>query len=135
MATSAINSITPGLTQNQGINGLDVQSLLKIVLTQLTYQDPLKPVDTAQFVSQLAQFTTLEQTRQLTDKVDNLLLVQASNQAVGLLGKSVDLDSQSGKINGIVKAITFANGQPQLTIDANGQITTNVSLSQISQIR
>jgi flagellar basal-body rod modification protein FlgD len=118
--------------------GLDLQSLLRIILTQLTYQDPLKPVDNFQFMSQLAQFTSLEQTRQLSDRVDNLLLVQASTQAVGLLGRQVDVASGPTNVttSGVVKAITFKSGQPLLTIESSvGQILTNISPSQIVQVR
>lgn len=118
--------------------GLDLQSLLRIILTQLTYQDPLKPVDNFQFMSQLAQFTSLEQTRQLAEKVDNLLLVQASTQAVGLLGKQVDLVAEQGAVaeSGTVQAISFKSGQPLVTLrTADGRVITDVSPSQIGQVR
>lgn len=118
--------------------GLDLQSLLRIILTQLTYQDPLKPVDNFQFMSQLGQFTALEQTRQLAEKVDNLLVVQASTQAVGLLGKQVDLIADQGAVaeSGTVQAISFRTGQPLLTLrTADGRVITDVSPSQIGQVR
>jgi flagellar basal-body rod modification protein FlgD len=136
----AIDSVGAASSVNTRIDslGLDLQSLLKIILTQLTYQDPLKPVDNFEFMSQLAQFTGLEQTRQLADKIDNLLLVQASTQAVGLLGRQVDFSAQQGgpSQSGAVKAISFRSGQPLLTIETSaGQIVTNVSPSQIIQVR
>src|SRR5882672_10961734 len=92
----AVTSIGAASQVNAGVDslGLNLQSLLLIILKQLTFQDPLKPVDNFQFMSQLAQFTELEQTRQLGDKIDNLLLVQASSQAIGLLGRSVTVDGQ-----------------------------------------
>jgi len=49
---------------------LGLQDFMKILLTQLTYQDPLKPMDNQQFMSQIAQFTTLEQSQQLNEKID-----------------------------------------------------------------
>lgn len=137
MAIDSVGSVSVPSTRIDSL-GLDLQSLLRIVLTQLTYQDPLKPVDNFQFMSQLAQFTSLEQTRQLADRVDNLLLVQASTQAVGLLGRQVDFAAQAGgpTQSGQVKAIAFRSGQPLLTVEvAGGQIVTDISPSQIVQVR
>jgi flagellar basal-body rod modification protein FlgD len=113
-----------------------MQSLLQIILTQLTYQDPLKPVDNFEFVSQLAQFTTLEQTRQLTDKMDNLLSVQSATQTLGLLGKKVDIKTDSGDRTGIVKGISFKESEPKLTIETEGgQFVADATLSQIITVR
>ena len=44
---------------------------LKILLTQLRFQDPLKPVDNEQFVAQLAQFSSLEQLTQINQRLGN----------------------------------------------------------------
>ena len=137
MAIDSIGSVAQTGSRIESL-GLNLESLLKIILTQLTYQDPLKPVDNFQFMSQLAQFTSLEQSRQLSDRVDNLLLVQASTQAVSLLGRQVDVAGQQGgtTFNGVVKAVSFRSGQPMLTIEtAGGQIITDISPSQIVQVR
>ncbi|HTO27564.1 MAG TPA: flagellar hook capping FlgD N-terminal domain-containing protein, partial [Devosia sp.] len=58
--------------------GLGFEDLLKIVLTQLTYQDPLKPMDNFQFVSQLAQFSQIQQTQQMADNLRTLVTAQSS---------------------------------------------------------
>ncbi|HEY5723958.1 MAG TPA: flagellar hook capping FlgD N-terminal domain-containing protein [Allosphingosinicella sp.] len=116
--------------------GLDFQSLLKIILTQLTYQDPLKPVDNFQFVSQLAQFSQLQQGQVMNDQITSLLSAQAANQATGLLGRTVDFGAGQGNFSGVVKAISFANGQPEATIEtASGQSIAGVSIANISQVR
>ena len=73
MAIAPVSSATA-----ESAFGLDFQSLLSIILTQLTYQDPLKPVDNFQFVSQLAQFSQLQQSQTLNDQVTNLLAAQAA---------------------------------------------------------
>ena len=116
--------------------GLDFQSLLKIILTQLTYQDPLKPVDNFQFVSQLAQFSQLQQGQVMNDQITSLLSAQAANQATGLLGRTVDFGAVQGSFSGVVKAISFVNGQPEATIEtASGQSIAGVSIANISQVR
>jgi flagellar basal-body rod modification protein FlgD len=135
----ALGAVSPVSGSNANVNalGLDLQSLLKIILTQLTYQDPLKPVDNFEFVSQLAQFTSLEQTRQLNENIGNLLSVQASTQSIGLLGRTVDVltDSQA-TLSGVVQSVSFSGAQPAVTIRTTaGQTLSNISLSQITQVR
>jgi flagellar basal-body rod modification protein FlgD len=117
--------------------GLDFQSLLKIILTQLTYQDPLKPVDNFQFVSQLAQFSQLQQSQTLNDQITSLLSAQAATQATSLLGRTVDLSANGGStLSGEVKAVSFSSGQPLVTIEtADGQTIGGISIADVSQIR
>lgn len=117
--------------------GLDFQSLLKIILTQLTYQDPLKPVDNFQFVSQLAQFSQLQQSQTLNDQITSLLSAQAATQATGLLGRTVDLATNGGTtISGKVTAVSFSSGQPRVTIEtADGQTIGGISIADVSQVR
>jgi flagellar basal-body rod modification protein FlgD len=133
MAISGISSATGGSSASMG---LDFQSLLKIILTQLTYQDPLKPVDNFEFISQLAQFSQLQQSQTLNDQVTNLLAAQSATQATSLLGKTVDVQSQSGLISGVVKAVSFATGEPRVSIEATGGTKlTGISIANIVQIR
>ncbi|MDR6411317.1 flagellar hook assembly protein FlgD [Paraburkholderia terricola] len=135
MAISPVSSSTSVNKQIDSL-GLDMQSLLQIILTQLTYQDPLKPVDNFEFVSQLAQFTSLEQARQMTDKIDNLLSVQSATQTVSLLGRNVDVQTDTALLTGVVKSVSFANSQPQLTIETeSGSFLTNANISQIVSVR
>lgn len=116
--------------------GLSFDSLLKIILTQLTYQDPLKPMDNFQFVSQLAQFSQIQLGQTTNDKLGTLVTAQGTAQAAGLLGRIVDIPSGSAVISGKVTAISFANGDPQLTITTGDQQTiSGLSLANVSQIR
>lgn len=113
------------------------QDFLQILLTQLTFQDPLKPLDNEAFVAQLAQFTTLAQTQQLNSGVDNLLSLQAGTQSVALIGRTVDVNTSSGPVTGTVSSLGFdANGQPLLTVQpASGATLTNIGLAQIVSVQ
>jgi flagellar basal-body rod modification protein FlgD len=137
MAVSSVSSASS--TNATAAYGLNFQTLLSIIMTELTYQDPLKPLDNFQFVSQLGQFAQLQQSQSLNDTVTQILSAQASNQAVGLLGKTVDLansSSSSSVISGTVTAITFSSGQPQLTIElSDGSTVTGLSVGSVSQVR
>jgi len=114
-------------------NGIGMQDFLKILLTQLTYQDPLKPMDNQQFMAQMAQFTSLEQTQQLNAKTDALLSTQASLQSVGLLGRTVEI---GGGIVGTVTALSLATDTPQLTLQTTaGATLSGIGLGQITSVR
>lgn len=133
MAVSATSS-TAAVAQNA--YGLQFDALLKIILTQLTYQDPLKPMDNTEFVSQLAQFSQLQQTQSMNDQLSAMLSAQSATQATSLLGKTVDIDTQAGTLSGTVAAVAFVSGQPTITLKTTtGQTISKLSIANISQIR
>jgi flagellar basal-body rod modification protein FlgD len=116
--------------------GLSFESLLKIILTQLTYQDPLKPMDNFEFVSQLAQFSQIQQGQSMNDRLEQLVSAQATSHATGLLGTRVDVPAGAATISGKVTAISFQNGAPSVTIQTDDQRTiNNIAISSISQVR
>ncbi|WP_282445540.1 flagellar hook assembly protein FlgD [Massilia antarctica] len=131
--TMAISS-TSGPGQ---VNNLNLQEFLKILTSQLSNQDPLKPLDNQEFVAQLAQFSTLEQSTQLNAKIDQMLEQQAVTGSVGLLGRNVGVGSGGANggpsVTGRVSAIQFVSGQAQLTVtQSNGAVFTGVTLDQIT---
>lgn len=130
---AAIDSI--GSTSLQS-NSIGLQDFLKILLTQLTYQDPLKPMDNQEFMAQIAQFTSLEQTQQLNSKIDALLSSQSSLQSVGLIGRTVEVTTQSGTVVGTVASLSLAGDSPTLTVTTTaGASLPGISLSQVSLVR
>lgn len=136
MAIDSVGS-TPSAQQAQAQQStLGQQDLFDIMLTQLTYQDPLKPLDNQQFIAQLAQFTNLEQVRSSNDKLDNLLTIQASNQSINLIGKTVQVETNNGGQAGQVFTITFKQGRPLLTVKLpDGSFLNDISMSQISVVK
>jgi flagellar basal-body rod modification protein FlgD len=138
MALAPVSAAAPS-TSSTSAFGLDFQSLLRIILTQLTYQDPLKPMDNFQFVSQLAQFSQLQQGQSLNDQIASLIASQAATQATSLLGRTVDFATATGSTalqTGVIKSVSFARGQPEVTVEtAAGEIIANISIANISQVR
>lgn len=134
MAVSAVGATSTQSDTSK--SSLNIQDFLKILTSQLNNQDPLKPMDNQEFVAQLAQFTTLQQTQQLNEKLDSLLSIQAANQSVGLIGRTVDVQAASGTVTGTVSALTFSSGQPQLTVTlTSGATMSDVSLSSLIAVR
>ena len=117
-------------------NSLTQQDFLKVLLTQLTYQDPMKPMDNQQFMAQLAQFSTLQQTQQLNTNIETLIGNQSALQSVGLIGRTVDISTDNGNVTGSVTALALSGSSPGLTIrTAAGATLTNISLGQIVNVR
>lgn len=135
MAIDTIGAIGGTSTETLRNAGIGQEDFLRILLTQLRFQDPLKPVDNQQFVAQLAQFSALEINRQQSEKIDTLLTIQAADQAVGLVGKNVEIRSAQGSTVGNVTAISFATGEPRLTVNVNGTTFVDVRLSDIVLVR
>lgn len=122
MAVDLIGSVASTQSNSIPASALGQDDFLKILLTQLTYQDPLKPLDNQEFIAQMAQFSALEQSRQLNEKMDQLLTAQAANQSFGLIGKRVQFANTSGQLtDGTVSAVKFTNGQALLSVVGDGQ--------------
>jgi len=145
MQSSPISSLTasPTVTANASVKdaatnafGLSFESLLKIILTQLTFQDPLKPMDNFQFVSQLAQFSQLQIGQTGNDRIQSLVTLQASASATSLLGKTVDVPAGTTTLTGKVVAVSLANGTARITLKTTtNQTIGNISVDSISQVR
>ena len=137
-ATPPRQTAAPNRAEDTATNafGLSFESLMKIILTQLTYQDPLKPMDNFEFVSQLAQFSQIQLGQTTNDKLQAVVTSQANVQAASLLGRRVDIPAGSATITGKVVSIAFDNGQPRLTIEtADKKTISGITISSISQIR
>ena len=116
--------------------GLSFQSLLSIILTQLTYQDPLKPLDNFQFVSQLAQFAQLQQEQTTNADLTSLINAQSATQATSLLGKTVTYTASGSTQAGTVSSVTFASGVPSITVtDSQKHVIPNIALSAITEVQ
>ena len=131
MAIDAIGSTaaTPG-------SALGLQDFLKILLTQLNYQDPLKPLDNQEFMAQMAQFTALEQSQRANEKLALLIANQAALQSVGLIGRSVEVNTSSGKVTGTVTSLSLQGAAPTVSVTTStGSLLADVSLGQLASVR
>lgn len=134
MAFTPVDS-TSAVSGVQG-SGLKQADFIQILMTQLSYQDPLKPMDNEQFMAQMAQFTALQQTTELNSNVTQLIQNQAALQSVGLIGRSVDIATASGTTTGTVSGLSYNGNLPVMAVTvAGGQTLSNVSLSQLINVR
>lgn len=130
----ALDSIPPAATSSN--SHINQQDFLRILLTQLNAQNPLKPMDNTAFVAQLAQFSQLEQTQQMVGGINQLVAVNTASQTVALLGKSVDVNSNGVFTSGQVTGMSVSGSTPTVTVrPAIGPDATGVARKNIFNIR
>lgn len=99
-----------------GKQNLDKDDFLKLLIAQLTHQDPTKPMEDREFIAQMAQFSSLEQMTNMNQEFSKMAGVMAKSQAVSLLGKTVTVTNGAENISGVVEEVS-GNQFPQVRID------------------
>ncbi|MER9947062.1 flagellar hook assembly protein FlgD [Mesorhizobium sp. M0047] len=85
---------------------VDYQSFLKLLIAEMKNQDPTKPMDSTQYVAQLATFSQVEQSVQSNTKLDQIMQSSALSQADALIGRSIT--SADGNTTGTVASVRLA---------------------------
>jgi flagellar basal-body rod modification protein FlgD len=94
---------TTNSTDQTSKSAVDYQSFLKLLVAEMKNQDPTNPMDSTQYVAQLAAFSQVEQSVQINTKLDQLLQSSALAQADALIGRTVT--SADEKITGKVAEV------------------------------
>ncbi|ESZ49240.1 flagellar hook assembly protein FlgD [Mesorhizobium sp. RSR565B] len=94
-------------TQQTSKTAVDYQSFLKLLIAEMKNQDPTKPMDSTQYVAQLATFSQVEQSVQTNTKLDQIMQSSALSQADALIGRSIT--SADGKTTGVVASAKLAS--------------------------
>ncbi len=97
---------------------LGKDDFLKLLMAQLTHQDPMEPMDNSQFIAQMAQFSSLEQMYNVSNGFTKMAQMMQSSEAAGTLGKVVDLDVEGEKVTGVVEGFTRGEN-PQIQVNGN----------------
>lgn len=121
------------MTEPVQATGMDQNEYMKLFMQELTYQDPLKPVDNREFMAQMAQFSALQEARTTNGKLDSLLGMTSGSQGLALLGKTVRIHDGEGQ--GIVDHIKyFEKEPPRIYIHTDKGGMTEVSFTEISEV-
>jgi len=125
--SSPISSITgadPAQTAAAAGQTLSQADFLQLLVTQMSSQDPLNPESDTDFAAQLAQFSALQQTQNMSQNMSVL-------QANAMMGETVTVAPSNGAapVSGQVSAVQIQSGTPVIMV--NGQTYT---LSQVTAI-
>jgi flagellar basal-body rod modification protein FlgD len=114
-ADSLVSATTSG-------NGMGKDAFMKLLVAQISHQNPLKPMDDTAFVAQLAQFSALEQTMGINKRLDDLATQQrgtANTQLAGLVGKNITVRGTMTSLDssGIGAPISFSLDDNATTVE------------------
>ena len=100
----------------QSSNTLGKDDFLKLLITQLSNQDPTNPMEDTEFISQMAQFSSLEQMTNMSSSFSKMAAFINSSEAAATLGKTVELDIGDTNVQGIVEGATRGEN-PQILVN------------------
>ncbi|MFK0687799.1 flagellar hook assembly protein FlgD [Mesorhizobium sp. IMUNJ 23033] len=105
--TTTIPTGANSTTTSTSKTAVDYQSFLKLLIAEMKNQDPTKPMDSTQYVAQLATFSQVEQSVQTNTKLDQIMQSSALSQADALIGRSIT--SADGNTSGTVASVRLAS--------------------------
>jgi flagellar basal-body rod modification protein FlgD len=106
---------------------VDYDAFLKLLVAQLQNQDPTKPMDSTEFIAQLASFSNVEQSIKANTKLDSLITSLALTQADGLIGKAVT--SSDGKTSGVVDSVRIISGGAVAVLTSGKEIPLEAGIT------
>jgi flagellar basal-body rod modification protein FlgD len=137
VAVDAVHTSAAPAAGASPASGLGRDQFVRLLMTQLSHQDPLSPMNGEAFVAQLAQFATLELQQQQVSTLESLLVAQTAagqTQIAGLVGKDVVYRSDAvhlaaggtaairGKLGADAEAVTVT------ILDAQGRTVRTLQL-------
>lgn len=129
MTVPAVSS-TPSASATSSASALsaqtvDYQSFLKLLVAQMKNQDPTAPMESTDYVAQLATFSQVEQSIQMNNKLQSMLLGNTLAQASDLIGRHVE--TMDGKASGIVKQVEVYSDGTVLVLDNGTKVPMGAS--------
>ena len=119
LAASAPKTNPP--TEVKSKTAVDYESFLKLLVAEMKNQDPTKPMESTDFVAQLATFSQVEQSVQSNSKLDQILQSTALSQAGSLIGR--EITSADGKTSGIIAEVKIKSGGVIAVLEGGKEVT------------
>jgi len=97
------NTLNDGRRPQQELGRDD---FLRLLLAQLSNQDPTNPMEDREFIAQMAQFSTLEQMTNMASDFSRLTAMLTGSEASQSLGRTVEIADGDSTVQGVVRAVT-----------------------------
>lgn len=108
---------------------VDYQSFIRLLVAELSNQNPLEPADPTQHVAQLAAFSNVEQSLQINNKISELLNTVNLSLAGSIIGRTIT--SADGAVTGTVNSVSVISGGLVAVLDDGQEIrvTNGIEIS------
>jgi flagellar basal-body rod modification protein FlgD len=117
LSTNAASNYVPA-AERVTKKTLGQQDFFKLLAVQFASQDPLKPMEDTSFIAQMANFTALENSTQLSKAFDRFSTGQGFASAQNLLGRNVTLQDPSDReVTGVVTAVHSDGSDTMITVN------------------
>ena len=135
-------------------NDLDKDAFIKLLVTQLQYQDPLEPQENGEFIAQMAQFSSLEQMTNVASKLEDINTLVGNidtsvlvGQLSSMIGQGVDWTqtvqtadeegnpiTTSEELSGVITGVTVSSGVTKIIVESEDGKTYQVEIGSISSV-
>lgn len=127
---SQIGGASTGLIANStarpatdAFSSLSSGDFVRIIVSELSRQDPLKPNDSSQLVQDMANLRSIQASVDLTDKLDGMIADNQATAASGLIGQAVSgLDEERSRVSGIVQSVSKTKDGPVLNLVGGARV-------------
>lgn len=118
-------------SSSTGNSSLGKDEFLKILMAQLQNQDPLNPMEDKEFIAQMAQFSTLEQTTNMASMLEKFINSQTQNDSIlkysEMIGKKIEWKTSDAEISsGIVKSIKQSESGIVLELEDGIEVSSDL---------
>ena len=118
-----------------GHDGLGQDAFFKILITQLQNQDPLNPMEDREFVSQMAEFSSLEKNEKIYSLLEDKLGANQVIEKSNLIGKEITANVEGVEMGGIVDAVKSSDDKVLAVLDIGSDNSKEIDINKITQVK
>ncbi len=132
MSTASIGPIGQQGQQNplgtDAMSGVDMGDFIKLMITELSHQDPLNPMNSNDILQQMSQIREIQSNTELTETLNSVKLGQNVATAASLIGRRiVALTDDATRVIGEVDRVSLEFGVPKLHVNGHVVDIRNVA--------
>ena len=118
-----------------GNNGMGQDAFFKLLITQLQNQDPLNPMEDREFISQMAEFSSLEKNEKIYSLLEDKLGANQVIENSNLIGKEITANVEGVEMTGIVDAVKSSDDKVLAVLGIGSDSIKEIDINKITQVK